>query len=236
MELKPNMTLHEIVQYHYELQYPNHGLTPEELDAEIKERLAADDLSLLQIGIRRVFANHAEAEAWDLAEPQRVFDAAMEYFWLLYCYETGVDTETAYPSILRAAVEACHEKDFDAPQEAYEWLAQFDANPTQEPPKRKLCFARKHLRGVEFQIWDLARAYWESSGECWLSARTVANQCAIAPNTATKYIRLLRVRGWLELISEAKPGAGHTAKEQSARYRPVKHDEWVKAQGDKECL
>jgi hypothetical protein len=235
-ETHPNLTLHEIVKYQYELMVPNHGLTPEEMDAEVKDRLEADDLSLLQINVRRAFADDAEADAWDAAEPQRNWDRQVNYITCALELELN-EIDAYYPYIVRKALEWCDREGLEIPDECRAHVAEVNNPlPAEEPKRARLCFERQHLGGIEFKIWDLARAYWESTGQCWLSSRNVATQCKVARNSALKYMRQLIAQGWFELLEEAKPGTTGTAKEQSGRYRPVQHAEWVQKHGNAGCL
>lgn len=168
--------------------------------------------------------------------------------------QAGIDA--SYHEILRETIRDCdyynplypETKDdrIPVPKEKRDELARLDATGIVEPipvlppagpdKKKRQCFERAHLSGIEFKIWDLARAYWESRGECWLSSRNIAKQCKISRDTAKKYLRLLIKQGWLELVKEGRPGKAGSAKEQSSMYRPVQHAEWVQSNGKGKCL
>jgi hypothetical protein len=238
--IRPNMTLLEIVEYHHAQKFPHGAATPAALTKNAEHMLEADDLSLLSIGIRRVFANHEEAEAWDAAEPQRNWDDQVNYI----AFHFDIDEIDAnYPFIVRTAVERCDAEGKEIPEAMRAHAAEVNPPPVPAvaptpvaPKRRRLCFERQHLGGIEFKVWDLARAYWVSSGECWLSSRNVAKQCNLSRDTAKKYIRRLIAEGWFEVLEEAKPGTTGTAKEQSARYRQLQHSEWIKTHSTAKCL
>ena len=233
-------TLLEIVKWLYANEFGEgfgKALTDEKLDKIAREMLRSpiDDHMLLRTGIRHLWENEAALEQWEAKEPQRVFDAALDYYAMMFEPE---EIEANYPRILRGAIEACDAKQLPVDDDTLALLAELEGTkPATVPAKSKPCFARVHLNGIEFKIWDLARAYWESSGgQCWLSSRGVARQCGISPNTALKYLRQLVARGWFEIVREARPGVSNKASEQAPLYRAVQHAEWVASHGNKGCL
>ena len=84
--IKPNMTVHDMAVYAFEYEHPKHGMSDADLDEFVADWLKAGSLERLHLGIRNIFDNDAEAEAFDEAAPQREQDRldAMEAFYIAF--------------------------------------------------------------------------------------------------------------------------------------------------------
>lgn len=88
------------------------------------------------------------------------------------------------------------------------------------------CFARRHLKGSAYHVWDYAKAISKKTGKFYLDGPRVAVELRIAINTLYKAIGTLHSEGWIIRMCDHGRRADGTFKGQE--FKVLSHDEWAK--------